>query len=660
MFSLVRIGENDWLMAGPIDFLNEPGIFELTFKYQPIGEKERTDTFAFRVVSPKLDTKKDYNQILDDINREYNEIIFQYLTKTFQNLSRGGRSDNDVVWMSIFKDVVKQYVKSLTFIVNKPHLQQKREIQYSKPERIKRWTPRMANQYIERTQSGDSKPIYIRHEIIDSTINTRENRFVRYTVDRILKRLERIIISINDTEKKKESQVAKSEISELIGYTTTLRQLANSSLLRNLRGEPLRSESIVLQKRTGYSQIYRYWIMLHKGIELFEGRNNIGVRPVWELYELWCFLKLRQMIAKILNLSFDNPAQIQETPMVMIEPFSDSTAEHTVVYFLPSGDEVHLKYQHTYNRISGEIHTATTENRPDIVLTIRKPDGFELTYLYDAKYRVTDDTRLSRIDENEMNEIHQRGADYPPADAINQMHRYRDAIYYGEKNNDKYGYSAKEIIGGYILFPGRGDNESIKQRYYYRSIEEVNIGAFPLLPHFDQRSEEDTLLYHHLEYILTTSHIYEHVKDSKPQRGLAYHAAEVPHSDDLVLVGYYKSEQLELILKNKLYYVPAALGKGSINLVSGFEKTKYLLLHNNDKRHLFALTGDGPQFFPKPALEALGFSPTQDFYLAFKLKSSEEIDISNIDIYKDIFNHNFKLGARPKFVPLKDLSQEES
>ncbi|MDE6329501.1 MAG: hypothetical protein K2L83_02190 [Muribaculaceae bacterium] len=36
----------------------------------------------------------------------------------------------------------------------------------------------------------------------------------------------------------------------------------------------------------------------------------------------------------------------------------------------------------------------------------------------------------------------------------------------------------------------------------------------------------------------------------------------------------FETEPKEAIIRNRLYYVPTVLGKGSINLVSGFEKTK--------------------------------------------------------------------------------------
>lgn len=66
--------------------------------------------------------------------------------------------------------------------------------------------------------------------------------------------------------------------------------------------------------------------------------------------------------------------------------------------------------------------------------------------------------------------------------------------------------------------------------------------------------------------------------------------------------------------------------------MSGFEKTKYLLLHHDNKRLLVRLKGEGPKFYPKPALEELGFAPTSgEYFLGFEissLKPVEDIDVS--------------------------------
>ena len=57
-----------------------------------------------------------------------------------------------------------------------------------------------------------------------------------------------------------------------------------------------------------------------------------------------------------------------------------------------------------------------------------------LTYLYDAKYRLVDDRdEVESADEGIDFDV----VDYPVNEAINQMHRYRDVIYYGLSDDQR-------------------------------------------------------------------------------------------------------------------------------------------------------------------------------------------------------------------------------
>lgn len=558
LFTCIDLNDGEYLLTAPLSFLNEPGDFRLEYSYKPIDGQWTNDWLQFQVVSPKLDTKNDYHHILEEINKEYNELVFQYLTKTFQNLSRGNKSDNDIIWLSIFRDIVAGYIKAVGYIINRPHLKVRREVHFNRADRIKRWTPQMSERYFEVEREQKLDTTLFRNEIAETTVNTRENRFVKFTLERIGKRLDKIFRTIIDKDSDK---ITEDERAELRGYQVGLRKLQNNPLFRKLRGEPLRNESMVLQKRTGYAQVYRYWLMLQSGIELFDGNNSIGVRPVWELYELWCFLKMRELVGDILGEEWS----IDEDKDTMLNPFTDSKLEHKVTF---SRDQecVELIYQHTYNRSSGEVHTATTDNRPDFVLNIVKSDGFVLTYLFDAKYRVIDDDKFAREDIDEQKLY--GAADYPPSDAINQMHRYRDAIYYGQKSGNRYNHTAKEIIGGYILFPGRGNDEAMSNRYFIKSIEEVNIGAFPLLPDHENPKQEGSLLRKHLEKILLEQTTYEQIKDSIPQKGLSY-TSEIP-DDKLVYVGTVLKENpmIEDFKNNEaaMYYTGTDETPNNLNL----------------------------------------------------------------------------------------------
>lgn len=249
-----------------------------------------------------------------------------------------------------------------------------------------------------------------------------------------------------------------------IGYSDTIRKLSKHPFFKAIgRFDGLRQESLVLQSRSGYQQIYKDWLKLKRGIDLYNGAANIGTLQIWEIYELWCFIKMKKMVAEVMGIKRDRPdfeSLVTEPKGTLLNPFTDSTLEHVVEYHYPvateedsderktmlrahEGDVVTLHYQHTFNRRSGNdaygmgINTATTEQRPDIVLNIRKASGeIVLTYLYDAKYRVINDKNLDKDFEAEDIAESERlaGGDYPPTDAINQMHRYRDAIYYSKEH----------------------------------------------------------------------------------------------------------------------------------------------------------------------------------------------------------------------------------
>jgi len=492
------------ILTGSINFLNEPGKFTLSFNYDTPSQKNRIDHFTFDVVSPKLDTKDDYKSIVETINKEYNELVYKYLTLTFQQFGRAGRTSNELIWLAIFQEIIGGYLHACNYIVNRPHSKMKEDVYFQKPDRIKRWTPRMEEHFKEREikNNGDASSLYFRNELIDTTIDTKENQFVKFTLQQIERKLFNVIKKLEINYNNDLSDDYKAKLSD---YGLQLNKLTHNKMFRTIgKFEGFKQESMVLQKRTGYAQVYRYWLMLQSGLALFDGTTNIGMKQIWELYELWCFLKMKEMIS-----SLDTVELLSESKESMLKPFSDNQVEHCVTFRnIVNEDIIELRYQHTYTRSNKETHTATTEQRPDIVLNIHKSESdFVLTYLYDAKYRVLDDLREDVVDI----------IDEPVPDAINQMHRYRDAIYYGQNKL----YAAKEIIGGYVLFPGRGESEQVRKKYFFKSIGSVNIGAFPLLPHTDKH-KEGSLLKDHLKRIILEETKYQQIADSVPQKGLTY------------------------------------------------------------------------------------------------------------------------------------------
>lgn len=543
-------------ISGKLSFLNEPGLFRLGIVYSKNGIRHE-DFIAFHVVSPKLDVKNDYQSILQTVNRELEKDVFRYLSLTVQQMSPSRDRSKDLqIWMQVFENLAADYIKNIIRIIKNPHSKVRTMEEYKKADRIHRWTPAMEETYHEKQKEGVLDKYYFRNEVYDTTVNSMENRFVKYTLQHVGKRLNEVfskVLTQNNTE------ASDSLRDKWLRHQASINHLLRHPFFSHVgRFEGMQHESLVLQSRMGYQQVYKDWLKLKKGIDIFEGTTNVGVMQIWEIYELWCFIKVKNMVCRILSNNGQYELATDEPHGPLIHYSKEKKIDYTLQINYPDewgmqGRFVTLHYQHIYNRHSGAQRTFTTDNRPDIVLNIHQPGQEELTYLFDAKYRVWSDPQLDKeVEEQDAADWEQElagkerllGADYPPSDAINQMHRYRDAIYYGldEKERPRN----KEIIGGYILFPGRAKGDVT--RYFATSIKKINIGAFPLLP-FGLAAEEKSSqtpdfepegqeLYNHLKSILVEKrNVYAHVKDAVPQRGLYYTSEPTAVQPKNVLTG---------------------------------------------------------------------------------------------------------------------------
>ncbi|MBO7496695.1 MAG: DUF2357 domain-containing protein [Salinivirgaceae bacterium] len=658
-------------LVGNVDFMNNPGLFRLEFEYVK-DERPQSAFVTFDVCSPKLDTHRDYKSILQAVNKEYNDIIYRYLSITFQQFCRG-QIRNNIVWMQAFAQVVDDYLKNVRFIANNPNIKTRTHSLSRRADHIKHWTIPMEEQYAEAEKEKRHDERYFTYSEYENTIDTPENRFVKHTLDKIGDRLKLILDKVLKDSKEELSDDYRQRWTE---YRASIERLQRHPFFKQVgRFSGMSGESLVLQNRHGYRQIYKDWLKLRRGIELYDGAANIGTLQIWEIYELWCFVKMKHLVCDVLGINADMPNYNElliEPKETFLNPFTDSRLEHKIEFHYPvppadddsiranqlrahAGDVVELVYQHTYNRRGGkdgtdEVRTATTEQRPDIVLNIRKANGdIMLTYLYDAKYRVISDARLDKdiekLDAEEL-ELLQVGCDYPPSDAINQMHRYRDAIYYGS-NRDRY--AAKEVIGGYILFPGRCDEETLKKRYFSESVESVNIGAFPLLPN-ENEVEEGKILRQHLEEILlnkTTS--FEHTEKAIPQRGLQYVSEQ--DSKVLVLIAPTRSnrEKYEWCLNNNKYPVPLTKAHELANLMLAQYAVLYCDKDNFKFKHI---SRGNVEIVSKEQLEERGYpSPSKDNYLLLTLTSRD-----NRGILENSTISLEKLGKNADNVLVVDLN----
>jgi len=510
-------------LAGTINFGNDLGKSNLIIRYTK-GNILQEINFQFEVFPTKLNYRSDYEKIVSDIEKEYPYLVLDFLKKTYTSFKTGHSPNTDLIWWQVFGGLYNEFIQSSKFILNKPHSRIIRQTKYVKADRINKWTTTLEEEYSQFKYLPNKN---YRSEYKTLSTNTAENKFFKHAVSQTLRRFKKVKSFI---EKRFSNSITDPFKVELNSIEKQFETISANPFFRTIdEFQGIKQESLVLQKATGYSTIYKSWIMLNSGLKFLEGIQKIELKNIADLYQIWCFLEIKNVLQNLLGK--DNPDDV-DLAEIQIDDFVfkiERGVKSKVSFNKTNGEIIDLFHDFSYDTSESQnVKSFTVNQRPDIVLRITKNDlkeKYVLTYLYDAKYRLASD-------ENEGS------PDLPTEDSINQMHRYRDAIYYVNKEKVK---PEKEVIGAYILFPGSGEIETIKNLDYYKSIESVNIGAFPLRPNdYTNRS----LLEDHLKTIigLDTESV---LNDVSPQKESSY---ESPNP--YVLIGFVPLENHVLCFEN--------------------------------------------------------------------------------------------------------------
>lgn len=505
------------ILAGFINYKNEIGRSEIQIIYK-VDKETRAFCFGFEVLSTKLDYHEHWRIIVEDIEREYRMLSLDYMRRTFHGFSPDQNGEHpDIVWWSVFEGEQQKFIKACKSIIDRPRHRLHGEEVYLRADQLKQTPHNIENRLAEHRK----EPAYLyRVEQHILSNDTQENRFLKFALHQISKRYEDLRQRIEAV--KTASGTMKSA---MLATSETLKRLQHHPFFRTIgRFKGISQESMVLQKATGYSQVYRTWNLLRRAYSLNDGLYRLQTKDIATLYEIWCFIEVSHIVKAQLHLDDEDVEHRKRMEMNGIFSWELGKGEHSRILFRKDGVELaelvyNPKNADTENDNVGmkDLVVPTVPQKPDIVLQLTKNDlqqGMKMTYLFDAKYRI---------------DGKDKGVDVPPDGAINQMHRYRDAIYYKDYDANAL---KKEVIGGYILFPGDGEPNDVAVSKFYKTIKEVNIGAFPLRP---KDVENRKLLENFIDELIHTKS-YETIAHVIPQKG-AY--VEVGNR---VLIGLVKED----------------------------------------------------------------------------------------------------------------------
>lgn len=511
-------------LRATLNTANDIGWFNIELEYL-FDSVIKRQIVAFEVVPVKMDMQADLQLINKDIDAQYPLWRFSLAEKTVQNLQTKRKPHPQflLLWLAQFENLWADLEKGLKHIVNAPH---SRLLGFSSSVRLDRLkgrlSPRLEHKVKEALATGGADKRFIINKK-KLSVDTPENRFIKFVINSSLDKLQKIRKLAKGSDDDQASQrLSKSFFIQIKSWQSSLSSYKNHRLFNEVgRFNGLARESLVLQQQSGYAKVYKAWQQLKWYLDFLGDDSSLSVRNVAELYEVWCFLQVRNVLV---GLGFE---EIAHNKTVLVNKGLDVSMKDGLAgsfkFQRDDGVKIRLSHEPIFREGTKPIRTWMTTQKPDIVLTASFPQGEEFYWLFDAKYRIDNKDELQ---------------DLVPEDAINQMHRYRDSLIHQHDFGSHLPEKSRPVFGAYVLYPGFYD-QSKTINPYGQAIEEIGIGAFSLLPSADGSGSHWLSLFLEEKLGVTNGCKNDVRVESyfieEPAR-ISYKGTAVSHYDDLAIV----------------------------------------------------------------------------------------------------------------------------
>ncbi|ARK30124.1 restriction endonuclease-like protein [Halalkalibacter krulwichiae] len=466
--SRVSIGTS-YLLMGNLQFQNEVGLS--TFEIR--DEKQTLLEVTIEVFPSKLDYKRDYQRLLEEVNDEIYNLAFHFLKKTY--LGAQIKLDGQPSLAEFYRLITvhfQSFLQAIDRIERQPHHKLMKKHERVRGDQLQRldstgrsYLRKNAQLFVEVNQgltiNGRNvmprEGLNIKKEL---TYDTAENRYVKWMITRLIDKLEFLCEKLSN-KKWPKTETDAELLDKVKGMIHKLTRKKKNPFWKEIGALDRSVMSLVLQMAPGYRDAFQIYLTVSKGLALQGKLYQMSVKDVAELYECWTFLKLGQLLQrKYTQVSQDVVKVNRDGLFVRLD--TNQSAKRVFKHPV-TNEKITLTYQMTEKN-------PTTTQKPDSVLSIEKQGkDYVYNYVFDAKYRIDFAVKDSYY-----------GGKYntpgPLEEDINTMHRYRDSIVAKQK-----GPYERTAFGAYVLFPWE-DEASYADHHFYKSIDEVNIGGLPFLP----------------------------------------------------------------------------------------------------------------------------------------------------------------------------------
>ena len=535
---VTRASRNHEILSGVINFGNEIGFSDLVIQIDGVNYLR----LVIEVFPTKIDYQNDYKQIVEDVTKEVYNVVFDFLKKTYLGYQQSEKvNSSPVEFFAVINKIYKDFIKAADTIMSQPHHVLETTHQVLPSHKVKktdgrtiRWIKKHPDQ--AKRVNGEiriERALAVRKQV---SYDTKENQLTKYILLSTARKLESFKKNYLKLQRKEDQAV----IAKIDGMVRELNRRCNTTFWADVEAKEASSGmSLVFSMAPGYRDLYKYYLMLLRGLSITGDVFNISVKDLALLYEYWCFIKLNSMMKDRYELISQDIVKVQGNGLfVSLVKGSSSKVKYRNS---ENGEVITL----SYNPKSGQVPTVA--QKPDNVLSLEKKTVNQVgkkvkyEYVFDAKYRVNPALEGSDY----YNTIsHTPG---PETDDINTMHRYRDAIVY-HNGADPY---ERTMFGAYVLFP-YANKEEYRNHKFFESIEKVNIGGLPFLP------SETSMVQDMLDALIADSPDSAFERATLP-RGIEDKLAKIDWNQRDVLVGALRNRaQWDTCLKYKFYHIPAS------------------------------------------------------------------------------------------------------
>lgn len=457
---------------GAFDFHEQVGFSDFVVRVGP----DSVD-FTIEVFPTKLDYATDYQHLLRDVAAAARGLAFEYLRSTYARVgTEHAEIPTGLEWIALVRRYVGGLEDAVRFIDARPRRALRRDFSMAPIERVRGNDAALRLAVMRGSGSGPWVDVpgvgrvraHVPARRVEETLNTAEHQWIKHHLAVVRTRLAEIATEVADEidGMRRAGQAPPArlateylEIREAGDRVERLLGLPLFADVRALVGAP-EVASLALLTTPGYAETYAGLMALRLGLHVHGDALDLSIKELDVLYETWCFIRLAHIMVRVAGVPpvIDGLVSVDATGVRVRLRRGQQSSVATAT----AARELVLSYNRSFFGLTGT-------QRPDIVLELRHAGWPEIIVVFDAKYRV--DASDAYVDKFR--------APGPPIDAVNALHRYRDAIVLGAPASPR----GRPVVKGVALFPLSSARAiGFDQLPLYRALDVLGIGALPFLP----------------------------------------------------------------------------------------------------------------------------------------------------------------------------------